>query len=78
VIPFEPDYLFSRLIAKGSRLLLTVNVNKNAFSEINYGSGKEVSTEDVRDAGSPMQVDWLTSTFIRLRLRDPEVAIPHS
>lgn len=74
VIPLEPDYLFSRLIAKGSRLLLTVTVNKNAFSEINYGSGKEVSTEDVRDAGSPMQVDWLTSTFISLHLRDPRCA----
>ena len=30
-IPFAQDYLFSRLIAKGSRLLLTVNTNKNAF-----------------------------------------------
>jgi hypothetical protein len=63
VVPFKQDYLFSRLVAKGSRLLLTVNVNKNAFSEINYGTGKEVSTEDMSDADSPMQVDWLTSYF---------------
>jgi uncharacterized protein len=77
VVPFEQDYLFSRLVARGSRLLLTVNVNKNALSEINYGTGKEVSTEDMSDADSPMQVDWLTSSFIRLRLRDPEVPIQH-
>lgn len=75
-VPFEQDYLFSRLIGNGSRLLLTVNVNKNAFSEINYGTGKDVSTEDIRDADSPMQVDWLTSSFIRLRLHDPEATIP--
>lgn len=71
-VPFNQDYLFSRLIAKGSRLLLTVNVNKNAFAEINYGTGKDVATESIKDAGTPMQVDWLTSSYIRLRLHDPE------
>lgn len=71
-VPFNQDYLFSRLVAKGSRLLLTVNVNKNAFAEINYGSGKDVGKESVKDAGTPMQVEWLTSSYIRLRLHDPE------
>jgi hypothetical protein len=71
-VPFNQDYLFSRLISKGSRLLLTVNVNWNAFAELNYGTGKDVSTEDIHDAGQPMQVDWLTSSYIRLRLRDPD------
>jgi predicted acyl esterase len=75
-IPFEQGYLFSRLVGKGSRLLLTVNVNKNAFAEINYGTGKDVSTESIADAGSPLQVDWLTTSYIRLRLHDPE-ASPH-
>lgn len=76
-VPFAQDYLFSRLIAKGSRLLLTVNVNKNAFSEINYGTGKDVSTEGIADAATPMQVDWLASSYIRLRLHDPDAASPH-
>ncbi len=75
-VPFEQDYLFSRLIAKGNRLLLTVNVNKNAFAEINYGTGKDVSTEDIHDAAAPLRVDWLTGSYIRLRLHDPEGAIP--
>jgi uncharacterized protein len=70
-IPFEQDYLFSRLIRPGGRLLLTVNVNKNAFAEVNYGTGKDVATESVKDAGAPMNVDWLTSSYIRLRVRDP-------
>lgn len=71
VIPFNQDYLFSRRVAKGSRLLLTVNVNKNAFAEINYGTGEDVGTESVKDAGAPMSIDWLTSSYVRLRLRDP-------
>jgi len=70
-VPIDQDQLFSRLIGRGSRLLLTVNVNKNPFAEINYGSGKDVGREDIHDAGSPMQVDWLTSSYIRLRLREP-------
>jgi putative CocE/NonD family hydrolase len=70
-IPFEQNYLFSRLIQRGSRLLLTVTVNKNAFAEVNYGAGRDVSKESVKDAGAPMKVDWLTSSYIGLRLRDP-------
>ena len=68
-VPFPQDYLFSRWVSKGSRLLLTVNVNKNAFAEINYGTGRDVGTEDIHDAGTPLKVDWLTSSYIRLRLR---------
>jgi uncharacterized protein len=73
VVPFYQDYLFSRLVKAGSRLLLTVNVNKNAFAEIDYGTGKDVADESVKDAGDPMTIDWLTSSFIRLRMvRAPE------
>jgi hypothetical protein len=68
VIPFVQGYLFSRRFSKGSRLLLTVNVNKNPAAEINYGSGKDVSTENVRDAGAPMRIQWLTSSYVRVRL----------
>ena len=75
-IPFDQDYLFSRLVAKGSRLLLTVDVNVNAFAEINYGTGGDVARENIHDAGAPMQVDWLTSSYIRLRLRDPQAGDP--
>lgn len=53
--------------------LLTLNVNKNAFAEINYGTGSDVATEDVNDARTPMKVDWLTSSYVRLRLRDPRL-----
>lgn len=67
-IPFHQDYLFDALVRKGSRLLLTVNVNKNAFAELNYGTGGDVAGETIKDAGAPMQVDWLTTSYIRLRV----------
>lgn len=69
VIPFQQDYLFSRLVSKGSRLMLTVNVNKNPFAEINYGTGGDVASESIKSAGVPMKVAWLTSSYIRLHFR---------
>jgi len=66
-IAFDRASVFSRRVVKGSRLLLTVNVNKNPFAEINYGTGKDVSTEDIHDAKIPLRVQWLTSTYINLQ-----------
>jgi putative CocE/NonD family hydrolase len=68
-VPFVQGYLFSRWVRKGSRLLLTVDVNVNPFAEIDYGTGKDVSTESIRDAGKPMEIDWLTSSYVRVRIK---------
>ena len=60
--------LFSRRIPRGARLLLTLNVNKNPFAEINYGTGKDVSHEDIHDASAPLEVQWLTDSSVTFRL----------
>lgn len=67
VIPFDRAFLFSRRIAKGSRLLLALDVNVNPFAQVNYGTGKDVSTEDIHDAGSPLDIQWLTSSYVAIR-----------
>lgn len=46
-------------------------MNKNAFAEINYGTGRDVATETIRDAGAALRIEWLTSSYIRVRVRDP-------
>jgi putative CocE/NonD family hydrolase len=65
-IPFDRTRLVSRRLSKGSRLLLTLNVNKNAFAQINYGTGKDVSDEDINDAKVPLQIKWRTDSFVRI------------
>jgi putative CocE/NonD family hydrolase len=65
-IPFDRTRLISRRLSKGSRLLLTLNVNKNAFAQINYGTGKDVSDEDINDASVPLQIKWRTDSFVRI------------
>jgi hypothetical protein len=41
-----------------------INVNKNNFCQVNYGTGKEVSQENVNDAKTPLKVKWYNSSYI--------------
>jgi putative CocE/NonD family hydrolase len=65
-IPFERTRMVSRRLSKGSRLLVTLNINKNQFAQINYGSGKDVSDEDINDAKIPLQIRWRNDSFVRI------------
>jgi hypothetical protein len=49
--------------------MLVLDVVKSPFSEINYGTGGEVSREDVRDAKIPLTVRWSTGSYITLPVR---------
>ena len=60
----------SRRLEKGSRLLVTLDVDKNAFAEINYGTGKDVSLEDVNDAKVPLEIKWQTDSFVNIPIRE--------
>nr|WP_307735096.1 CocE/NonD family hydrolase [Chitinophaga nivalis] len=63
-IPFSRTRLVSRQLRKGSRLLVVVDINKNPFAEINYGTGKAVSDETIADAGVPLQIKWGNDSYV--------------
>lgn len=65
-IPFDRTRMVSRELSPGSRLLVTLNVNKGPFEQINYGTGKDVSDEDISDAKVPLKVRWGNDSYIRL------------
>lgn len=65
-ITFDRSRMISRYLRKGSRLMLQLDVVKNGFAEINYGTGGDVSREDIRDAKIPLEVQWSTSSYITL------------
>jgi uncharacterized protein len=69
VIPFERTRLVSRQLARGSRLVVVLNVNKNAFAQVNHGTGRDVSDESVADAGAPLRIRWYGSSFVRIPTR---------
>ncbi len=58
-----------RRLQKGSRLVVVLGLIKNAGQQVNYGSGKDVSDETIADAGDPVRVDWLTSSFVEIPLK---------
>ena len=65
-IPFFRTRMVSRRLSKGSRLLLVMNVNKNPFAQINYGTGKDVSDEDINDAKTPLQIKWHNDSYVKI------------
>ena len=66
-IPFDGTRMTSRRLSKGSRLLVLLNVNKNRFAQLNYGTGKDVSDESIADAGGvPLRVLWRNDSYVRV------------
>lgn len=64
-VPFFTSVV-SRLMVPGSRLVVLLDVDKNPFSQINYGTGEEVSEESIKDAGVPLTVRWHGNGFINV------------
>ncbi|MBI1753895.1 MAG: CocE/NonD family hydrolase [Acidobacteria bacterium] len=54
-LPFRSGRLVSRRLSAGSRLVLLVGIIKQAGAQVNYGTGKDVSDESMKDAGA-----WLS------------------
>lgn len=65
-IPFSNTHLVSKQLSKGSRLLIHLNVNKNPFSELNYGTGKSVTEETIKDAKEPLKIKWYSDSFVKI------------
>lgn len=68
-VEFHRSRMIGKKIAKGSRLLLLANVNLNAFAQINYGTGGDVSAESIADAAEALRLEWLSDSYIELPLR---------
>ncbi len=64
-VPFTTS-IVSRAMAPGSRLVVLLDVNKNPFAQVNYGTGKDVSDESVKDAGTPLAISWHGDSFINV------------
>lgn len=65
-IPFEKTHVVSRAIRAGSRLAVVINVNKHPYDVINYGTGRDVSSESVSDAAEKLKIRWYSNSFIRV------------
>lgn len=65
-IPIKNSIFISKKIEKGSKLVLLVGVNKNPSWQINYGTGKDVSDETIKDAGEPLEIKWYNDSYVEI------------
>ncbi|MEQ1554683.1 MAG: CocE/NonD family hydrolase [Ferruginibacter sp.] len=65
-IPFSNTHLVSKKISRGSKLVILLNINKHPFEIINYGSGKTVADETIKDATEPLQIKWYSDSYIKV------------
>ncbi|MDW3652703.1 MAG: CocE/NonD family hydrolase [Bacteroidia bacterium] len=64
--PFTNVRMASKILKKGSRLILVLNVNKHPHEQLNYGTGKDVSMETMKDATEVLQVKWYNDSFVKI------------
>lgn len=65
-ITFNNTRIISKKISKGSRLIVIVNGNKNPYSQINYGTGRDVSTESIEDAKETLLLKFSSNSMINI------------
>ncbi|MFB9076457.1 CocE/NonD family hydrolase [Flavobacterium procerum] len=65
-IAFTNTHFVSKQLNKGSRILIALNVNKNPFSQLNYGTEKDASDETIKDAQEPLKIKWYNDSFVKI------------
>lgn len=68
-LPFDRTRMVARRLAAGSRLLVKVDVLKDAMHQVNHGIGRDVSDESAADAGAPLRVDWHSDSVLTIPLQ---------
>lgn len=65
-IEFTNSHFVCKKLQKGSRIVVKIDVNKNPFSQLNYGTGKDVSTETIKDASIPLEIKWYNDSYVKI------------
>ncbi|MDC0712185.1 CocE/NonD family hydrolase [Stigmatella sp. ncwal1] len=65
-LDFKSGRMTSRRFQRGSRLAVVLSVIKEPWIQINYGTGKDVSSETLEDAKEPLRIQWHGGTFIEV------------
>ncbi|MFK7772039.1 MAG: CocE/NonD family hydrolase [Saprospiraceae bacterium] len=66
LIPIGDVRMTSKKLRKGSRLILVLNANKHPHEQINYGTGKDVSTETIQNGKVPLEIKWFNDSYIKI------------
>lgn len=65
-IPVKNSIFVGCKIEKGSKLVIIYGATKNNFWQLNYGTGKDVSQESIKDAKEPLEIKWYNDSYIQI------------
>ena len=65
-ININHTFITSKQLQKGSRIIITIGANKSPAWQVNYGTGKDVSDQTIKDAAVPLQIKWYNSSWVKL------------
>jgi uncharacterized protein len=65
-LDFQSVRLMSRQLGQGSRVVAVLSVIKEPGRQINYGTGQDVSDENIRDARTPLDIKWYADSYLDL------------
>jgi putative CocE/NonD family hydrolase len=60
------NFITSKKLQKGSRIIILLGVNKSPNWQLNYGTGKDVSDETIADGKVPLMVKWFNSSYVSI------------
>lgn len=69
-IPIINARMTAKLLEKGSRLAIVLNVNKNSDAQVNMGTGKDVSDETSADGKEPLVIKWFADSQINIPIKE--------
>lgn len=69
-LAFQSQMLTARRLAAGSRIVMVLAVPKVPQIQINYGTGRDVSTESIADAEQPLRLHYSTDSYVELAVRE--------
>jgi uncharacterized protein len=69
ILDFHSQMLTARKLTTGSRIVAVVSVPKAPDIQINYGTGRDVSTESIDDAGKPLRIRWSGDSYFDISVR---------
>jgi uncharacterized protein len=64
-INMSNTFITSVQLQKGSRIIILIGINKSPEWQVNYGTGKDVSDETMKDATIPLQIKWYNNSYVQ-------------
>ena len=65
-VPLHNNFMACKQIEKGSSIVIRLGVNNSPDFQLNYGTGKDVSDENLSDTQIPLQIKWYSESQIAL------------